>query len=557
VISLFDTIFDTSKTSGYVLLDRRCEVVRELPYERLVRASEQRAGELRAVLEGVPPGSVVALVFSDPLQFVTALFACVYLGVTALPVAPRQVRGMASRLVAAGAVLIVAEAVLLPGLLSRSRPGIPPGMTGVPEGLPVHSWSEGAAYDATGSAGEVCPTPRSEHEPALIQLSSGTTGEPSIVELSARNICSNEQIIARHFGHTAGSRVLGWLPHTHDMGLFGTLLQPFFVDCVGYLARPNDFVRDPLSWLRSVSRYAVTTSGAPTFAYASTCDAADAACAIHPDALEKLDLSKWDIAFVGAEPVRTTVLERFCERFAIVGFNPTSLMPCYGLAEAALFVTGERRGAGIESIAEASGLVKGMTLVTRDVVCVGSTEEFGSTRVRLRSVGSLRATHPGDRVGEILVAGASVTRSNSVARIDDDWVATGDLGLIREGRLYLCARLKEVIKVRGRSVSLAEIDECVGATLQDPAIEICSFESPGPSGSSAVWVALQRNDCAVACADELIRRIEADVLAQLGVSIRLRVLPRRPRCVMRTPSGKLNRRATRGACLKLEPVSVG
>ena len=562
--SLFDAIFDTPRTSGYVLLDRHSEIVAELSYEQLVLDGARRAAELSTMLERVRPGSVVVLVFNDPLQFVTALFACVYLGVAALPVAPRQLRRMARRLGASGAVLIVAEAVLLPGLLSRSLPGVPPrtgagmrsGTTGVTEGIPVHGWSEGALHDAAGRAGEVCPAPGSEHEPALMQLSSGTTGEPSIVELSARNICSNERIIARHFGHTSASRVLGWLPHTHDMGLFGTLLQPFFVDCVGYLARPNDFVRDPLSWLRSLSRYAVTTSGAPTFAYASTCKAADAACAIDPDALDELDLSNWDIAFVGADTVRTTVLEPFCERFATVGFNPKSLMACYGLAEAALFVTGERRGAGIDSITEASGLVKGMTLVTPDVVCVGSTEELGSTRVRLHSVGSLRATHAGDRVGEILVAGASVTRSNSVARIDD-WVATGDLGLIREGRLYLCARLKEVIKVRGRSVSLAEIDECVGATLQDPAIQICSFEAPEPCGSSAVWVAVQSRHCAVTCDEPLIRWIEANVLAQLGVSIRLRILPRRPRCVMRTPSGKLNRKATADACLRLEPVSVG
>jgi acyl-CoA synthetase (AMP-forming)/AMP-acid ligase II len=561
VNSLFDAIFDTPRTSGYVLLDRHSEIVAELSYEQLVLDGARRAAELSTMLERVRPGSVVVLVFNDPLQFVTALFACVYLGVAALPVAPRQVRHVARRLKTAGASLIVAEAALVPGLLAASRPGgseTPLGMTGALEGVPVHGWSECEARGAIASRlGSVSPAPQSEHETALMQLSSGTTGEPSIVQLSARNICSNERIIARHFGHIPASRVLGWLPHTHDMGLFGTLLQPFFVDCVGYLARPNDFVREPLSWLRSISRYSVTTSGAPTFAYASACASADTSCAFDPGAVDALDLSSWDVAFVGAEPVRTTVLQAFCDRFAAAGFNPKALMPCYGLAEAALFVTGERRGAGVQVIREANGLVDGITLVTPDLVCVGSVGEPGTTQVRLRTVGSLRATHPGDRVGEILIAGPSVTRAPGVARIDPDWIATGDLGLLRGTRLYLCARLKEVIKVRGQSVCLAEVDQCVGTALQDSSIHVCSFEIPEPRGSNVVWVALQSKQAFVNCDVGQCRQIKANVLAQLGVSIRLRVLPPRPRCIMRTASGKLNRGATRNACLSLEPVPVG
>jgi acyl-CoA synthetase (AMP-forming)/AMP-acid ligase II len=325
------------------------------------------------------------------------------------------------------------------------------------------------------------------------------------------------------------------------MGLFGTLLQPFFVDCVGYLARPSDFVREPLSWLRGISRYAVTTSGAPTFAYAS--------CARDSGSIDGLDLSSWDVAFVGAEPVRTALLRLFCDRFGMVGFDPKALMPCYGLAEAVLFVTGERRGVGLQTIRDAGGLVRGLNLVTSDIVCVGSIGKPGTTQVRLRRAGALRAVQPGDHVGEILVAGPSVTRAAGVARADEGWVATGDLGLLRDGRLYVCARLKDVVKVRGRSVSLAEIDQCVGATLADPSISVCSFESPEPGRSCSVWVALQSNRALIACDELLRRRIEADVLAQLGVVIRVRGLPPRPRRIVRTASGKLNRIATRDACM--------
>ena len=429
-----------------MLLDRRSEIAAELSYERLVRNSAERAVELSTVPGNWLPGSVVALAFNDPLQFVTALFACVYLGVVAVPVSPRHVRRLSSRLRKAGTELIVAEAVLLPGLFAGSRRGSLSGNRGALAGVPVHGWAACAARSGAARVAGVGATPQSAHETALVQLTSGTTGEPNIVELSAANICSNERIIARHFGHTPASRVLGWLPHTHDMGLFGTLLQPFFVDCVGYLARPNDFVRDPLGWLRGISRYAVTTSGAPTFAYASTCKSADRSCAADPGALDELDLSSWDVAFVGAEPVRTVVLDRFCDRFAASGFNPKALMPCYGLAEAALLVTGECRGAGVQAIASANGLVKGITLVTPDVVCVGFIGKPGATRVRLRSVGRLCASQPDDQIGEILVAGTSVTRGKGVARVDNDWVATGDLGLLRNQRLYVCARLKEVIK---------------------------------------------------------------------------------------------------------------
>ena len=123
--------------------------------------------------------------------------------------------------------------------------------------------------------------------------------------------------------------------------------------------------------------------------------------------------------------------------------------------------------------------------------------------------------------------------------------------------MYLCARLKEVIKVHGQSVCLAEVDRCVGAALRDPSIHVCSFETPEQGGSNSLCVALQSKQAFVQCDERRCRRIKATVLAKLGVSIRLRVLPPRPRCMVRTPSGKLNRRATRDACLRLEPVSVG
>lgn len=526
--ALFKTIFESPHRSGYVRLDRRSEVVGELSYAELVATSRRRAGPLKAALASRRPNERVCLVFDDPLQFSVAWFACLYLGRAAMPVAPRQLAWVGETLRAAHVGLVVVEEALAAGV-RRWRGD-----------WSTFLWSRQPASGAGQCEPE--PAPVAAEDAVVVQLSSGTTGEPTPIEVSARNVWSNERAIARHFRHGPRSRVFGWLPHTHDMGLFGTLLQPFFVDCVGFLGTPSDFVRDPSSWLRSVSRHRVSTSGAPTFAYGR--------CADMADRLEGIDLAGWRVAFVGAEPVRAPVMHRFCARFAEVGFDPRAVLACYGLAEATLFVAGEKPGRGLRTLTGVAGRRSGLQLADDELVRVGDAPNTGAARVRLRDVG-LGAGPAKGGVGEILVAGPSVACPGHATALENDWLATGDLGLISDGGLYVCGRLKDVIQVRGRSVALSEVDRWIDGVLDDPRIEVCTFERRCADGELSLGVVLQPRRAAgandVVAESGLAERVATAVRSRFGAPVAVAV-GARPRLIVRTPSGKLRRAATRAAC---------
>src|SRR5258708_10778516 len=148
------------------------------------------------------------------------------------------------------------------------------------------------------------------------------------------NLLHNEEMIRQAFGQSAESVIVGWLPLHHDMGLIGNVLQPLFLGARCLLMSPIAFLQSPTRWLAATSRHRPHTSGRPNFAY-DLC-----VRKIAPADREDLDLSSWDLAFNGAEPVRAESMARFAEGCAGCGFRPSAFFPCYGLAEATLFVAG-------------------------------------------------------------------------------------------------------------------------------------------------------------------------------------------------------------------------
>jgi acyl-CoA synthetase (AMP-forming)/AMP-acid ligase II len=172
---------------------------------------------------------------------------------------------------------------------------------------------------------------------AFLQYTSGSTSAPKGVMVTHGNILHNERMIQQGFEHTKESIVAGWLPIYHDMGLIGNVIQPLYVGAPCSLMSPTEFLQNPYSWLKLLSDTRAHTSGGPNFAYDLCVEK------ITPEQRQTLDLSHWQVAFNGAEPVRAQTLERFSETFAPCGFRPEAFYPCYGLAEATLFVSGRKR----------------------------------------------------------------------------------------------------------------------------------------------------------------------------------------------------------------------
>ena len=175
---------------------------------------------------------------------------------------------------------------------------------------------------------------------ALLQYTSGSTAQPRGVMVTHRNLIHNLHAIQHCFQVEKSSKHLTWLPHYHDMGLIGGLLEPVFGGCQTRVLSPMDFLSDPASWLCEISSHRAEISGGPCFAYDLCIRAIDL------EQYEHIDLTTWRLAFNGAEPIRSDVIDRFTRKFAPIGFRRQAFCPCYGLAESTLIVASARAGDG-------------------------------------------------------------------------------------------------------------------------------------------------------------------------------------------------------------------
>ncbi|HEY9422517.1 MAG TPA: AMP-binding protein, partial [Thermoanaerobaculia bacterium] len=303
--------------------------------------------------------------------------------------------------------------------------------------------------DLLAGVAPVAPLPEPDPQAlAFLQYTSGSTADPKGVMVTHANLLHNERMIGAAFGMDEESVVVGWLPLYHDMGLIGNVLQPLHAGARCVLMSPVSFLQRPMRWLEAISRYRATTSGGPNFAYELCLRKAD------PEALAGLDLASWRVAFNGAEPVRPSTLERFAETFAPCGFRPEAFYPCYGLAEATLFVTGGERG----SWPRISG-----SRVSCGHAWMGQRLAVADPETGMEL--------PTGVEGEIWIAGPSVARGywkNAEATVQDfnafletgegPFLRTGDLGVLDGGELYVTGRIKDLIILRGRNLYPQDIE---------------------------------------------------------------------------------------------------
>jgi amino acid adenylation domain-containing protein len=525
----------------------------ELTFGRLaVRARAIGA----ALKEAGFAGERALLLYPPGLAFVEAFFGCLFGGVVAVPVAlPASERGMPRlRAIAADArpALVLTTASVLPRFADAA------GLLG-----------PGVGYLATDAvpdaAGAGWSDPRSaENSPAFLQYTSGSTADPKGVEVSHGNLLHNEAMIHRAFGQSEASVVVGWLPLHHDMGLIGNVLQPLYAGASAVLMSPVSFLQRPLRWLRAIARYGATTSGGPNFAY-DLC-----VRKIAPQERAGLDLSSWQVAFSGAEPVRAATLERFAAAFAPCGFRAESFYPCYGLAEATLFAAGGPFGRRPQVAAfDLDRLAGGHAVPAASPACpqarlVSCGGTWGEERLEIVDPDSREPCAEG-RVGEIWLSGANVaggywrqpeaSAETFRARLAGDagppgrpFLRTGDLGFVHQGELYVTGRLKDLIILRGRNLYPQDVE--LAAEQSHPALR------PGGSAAFAIdaggeerlVVAAELERRAEAGPGEVMQAIRQAVARQLEAAVwDLLLLP--VGALPKTTSGKVRRRACRASYL--------
>jgi len=290
---------------------------------------------------------------------------------------------------------------------------------------------------------------------AFIQCTSGSTGVSKGVMLTHENLISNVYQIGWSTGTTQDDVTLSWLPLYHDMGLIGCLLFSIYWNLEAVFMSPLRFLRNPMSWMRSMAEHGATMCTAPNFAYAYVASRAK------DEELTGLDLSRWRLAGCGAEPIDRRTLERFVERFAPCGLSPNVCVPCYGLAEATLAVTFHKHGTPlVHDVVDREGLADARRAIDVPPGSPGAVEVVSCgtpmPEMRVRIVDDAGNDLPEDGVGRILVFGPTVMKGyyrmpeKTAETLVDEWLDTGDVGYLRGGALRVTGREKDLVIIRGK-----------------------------------------------------------------------------------------------------------
>ena len=516
-----------------------------------------RARSIAACLQEMGAcGERALLLYPAGLAYVEAFFGCLYAGVIAVPAPPPRLNRNAQRLQAmvtdSGAMIALTNAALLTKMESIA--------TQIPE-LARLRWLATDTID--GSLGGIYLEPELSAESlAYLQYTSGSTSTPKGVMVTHGNVLHNSASIHRGFAHTPDSRALTWLPHFHDMGLIDGIIQPLYGGFPAILMSPASFLQHPLRWLEAVTRFQITHTGGPNFAY-DLC-----VRRVNREQRARLDLRSWRVAYNGAEPVRFETLRRFADEFRECGFRWEAFYPAYGLAEATLKVTG---GSSAESpvtctvrsdaleqhhVVEAlpeqdstrtlvgcghAGLDTEIEIVDAETFTRCATEEVGEIWVHGPGVAAGYWRRPEETEAKFHARFAEADERESVS--EKTYLRTGDLGFLNDGELFVTGRVKDLIIVRGRNLYPNDLEL---------AVEQC-HEALRAGGGAAFSLEVEGEERLVIVQElEARRRVDTAALVELILQTLAEEFEVQPYAILlvkagsvpKTSSGKIQR----GAC---------
>jgi acyl-CoA synthetase (AMP-forming)/AMP-acid ligase II len=515
VSSLFSALAEASTTRGLYLYRGYLHTPRFVSYAAL--AGNVARAMRHLTTQGVGPGTRVIFPFETSEEQIVAFLAL--LGVGALPLSIRPHLSSATRtsyleFVAAVHARFGAAAILdAPSLLGLE--------------LPLPRLALPAPIADPPVVADPLP-PRADHELAFVQFSSGSTAFPKGVPITHGQLRRNLDMIARQDGRGVDSPGTTWLPLFHDMGLVGGLLSSLRIGHDAHVASPADFFMAPLAWLAHISKLKISHTVIPNLAidyclrHLVTADAED---------LADIELSALRFIYLGSEPINIDNLATFCAKLADHGLRRDAFKPCYGMAEAVLMVSCTPADASYRVVTRANG---------QRVISSGRlAPEF---ELELRDEDG-RVCAPGE-LGELHLRGGTLAdryfEDDRPMLAADGYYATGDLGYLDDGDIFIAGRSGDRFKINAQSYFSSDFEQLVESL---------------PCVRQARVAVVQIEGRVVVLAEPASRKIldaraehEASIVARIADATGVKVAPEdvvfiRPNQLLHTSSGKLRRHA--------------
>lgn len=521
----------TPEKAAFVFLADGDEIESELMFGDLRQRAQTIAQTLIAA--GLT-GKAVVLLHPPGREFIIAFCGCLMAGAVAVPLQPPTTRRLLDRAQAVFADCSAAAVLTT----STSMAGVEPLVTArglrliATDGIPDSNGSNRLPDVQSTSVG-------------VLQYTSGSTGSPKGVIITQGNLISNSTMIGQAFATRPTDVGVNWLPLLHDMGLIGNVVHIIHQGITCVHLSPLAMIRKPIRWLRAIARFHATISGGPDFAWRLLAER------VRPEELAGLDLTHWRLAFTGAEQVRWSTLEQVAALLAPTGFRKDAFLPCYGMAEATLIVSGGPGG--------------GVPLVSRpDGAAAESTGYVGCGQPALADSVAIvdpetAVQQPDGHIGEVWVSGPHIaggywanpeqTARTFHAHLSGDarpWLRTGDLGFMRHGQLHISGRIKDLLIVHGRKHHPEDLEATIQATVAGCASGVAAAFQAETDGQPFLVIAVEMaerpgDQAALTKLTEAIRHAvwsHHELLIDSVAVVRTGRLPR-------TTSGKVRRGETR------------
>lgn len=519
-----------------------------ITYQALYNEAMAVAGGL--ISKGLKPNETVAIMLPTSEDFFVAFFGVLLSGGIPVPIYPpfrpsrleEYVLREANLLRNAGAKFLItfSQAEVLSYLIQ----GLIPSMQ------EVVTVAKLSAIHEAFTPPVILPT-----DPAFIQYTSGSTGNPKGVMLTHANILANLDAVGEVIQITPQDRVVSWLPLYHDMGLIGCWFGSLYYSVPLSIMSPLNFIARPESWLWAIHTHRGTLTAAPNFAY-ELCIRK-----VKDQDIKGLDLSSLRLILNGAEAIQPETLKRFIERFEPYGLKPSAMYPVYGLAESTVALTFpplNRDHPRIDVINRDDLELKGLAVEAspddkNPSEFVGCGHAIPGHQIKI--VDKDGETLPERTVGRLLFKGPSSMQGyynnpDATAAIKfDGWLDSGDFAYIAEGDVFITGRTKDVIIKAGRNIYPDDIEDITGRVDGIRKGRVIAFGAADKaSGTERMIVVAETLEKDPGLRDKIMADVTANLVTELGMPPDEIILAI-PGTIPKTSSGKLQRSACKAEYL--------